>query len=786
MMQDFGLRWFRRIVRPGIVLGLSTISAALAVRGETVSLSTPWLELQIDRGSGQIVAFVDSASRQNFSYPVAGGNLWELELAGAPPIKLCPTNALACRVDKLGGPEPGLRLVWSQFEGFEASPLRVEVTVRLDRKQPLSRWRLAVETPGGRAIERIRFPRIHSLPRLERERLAVPFWAGLLADKPRQIFTSSSPGGVRQEYDYPGLCSMQCLTFYSDAGPGLYAACDDVAGYRKLFAVFSPGPTPLEWKAGTGPGPEKTVGAASAPDLGLELVHLPDRREATRPRYVLPYSALLGTFHGNWFEAAAIYRAWATNQVWARESRWKRGRVPSWIADTGLWIWNRGRSPEVVDPAIVMQRELGLPVSLFWHWWHGCAYDTGFPEYLPPREGEASFAAALGRAHDHEVRALVYMNQRLWGMTTASWTNENAAAFAVKAADGQVKPEVYNSFTKSPCASMCLGTDFWRTKYAGLATEAFRRLGVDGIYMDQACSSLSCFNPHHGHPPGGGAYWMSGFKSLVTTLRQRCADRGGIALAGEGCAENWLPHLDLMLALDVSRERYCAPDGWDPIPLFQAVYHGYTTFFGSYSSLTTPPYDDLWPAEFAPKQPLELLDRQFSRQFILEQARAFVWGQQPTLANFRPEQLRERSVEIAYVIRLARLRRLALKYLQDGTMLSPPTIEAPDEEVPMSRLSIYAGQQDSLKSYSKRIPLVLASAWRAADGSVAIVAANVADRSLTAKILFDPARSGLRKPGRFDAIAPPGAPPKCGPGTDALQLDLAPLQARVFEWRTER
>ena len=32
---------------------------------------------------------------------------------------------------------------------------------------------------------------------------------------------------------------------------------------------------------------------------------------------------------------------------------------------------------------------------------------------------------------------------------------------------------------------------------------AIRELGVDGIYMDQACSSLSCFDATHGHPLGG-------------------------------------------------------------------------------------------------------------------------------------------------------------------------------------------------------------------------------------------------------------------------------------------
>ena len=69
--------------------------------------------------------------------------------------------------------------------------------------------------------------------------------------------------------------------------------------------------------------------------------------------------------------------------------------------------------------------------------------------------------------------------------------------------------------------------------------------------------------------------------------------RGEIVLAGEGCGEAWLPYLDLMLTLQVSRERYSPPnDPWEVIPFFQAVYHPYAVTYGSYSSLTMPPYDE--------------------------------------------------------------------------------------------------------------------------------------------------------------------------------------------------
>jgi hypothetical protein len=738
--------------------GVPGSAEIVRVRGER-------LQLGVDRESGRILELIDGVSGRNFAGDAAeAAGWWSLELAGNPGVAVASTNARSFRVEVLPAGERragGLRLSWAGFGVPDAPGLRVEVIAEVEAREGVSWWRIAAEGLGNRTVERLRFPRLLGLPRLERERLAMPFWAGLLARDPRSALAGGGGTGTRREFDYPGHASLQCLAFYSEGGPGLSMQCDDEAGYRKLFAAFG----------------------GSGQALHLEIVHLAERGPGDGGRYALPYAVGLRVFEGDWYGAAAAYRGWATNRVWARESRWRGGKVPRWIADTGLWIWNRGRSPGVLEPAIALQREAGLPVSVFWHWWHGCAYDTGFPEYLPPREGDDAFAAALERAHAHDVRALVYMNQRLWGMTTASWTNENAARFAVKAPDGTVRPEVYNTFTRLPCATMCLATEFWRGKYAGLAAEAFNRLGVDGIYMDQACSSLACYDPAHGHPPGGGTYWMNGFRALAADLRRRCPDRGGPALAGEGCAENWLPYLDLFLALDFSRERFAAPDGWDPIPFFHAVYHGYAVFYGNYSSLTMPPYDDLWPAATAPAKPLQLLDARFRRQFLLEQARSFTWGQQLTLANFRPEHLRERPEEIAYLLRLAHLRRAALRYLQDGTLLPPPPIEVATEEIPMSRLSIYAGQQGALREFRKTVCPVLASVWRAPDGGVAVALASISDQALEPTLILDSARYGLSPGARAFPVGPTGGEPLGERRGAAIVLRprLAPRDARVWE-----
>ena len=160
------------------------------------------------------------------------------------------------------------------------------------------------------------------------------------------------------------------------------------------------------------------------------------------------------------------------------------------------------------------------------------------------------------------------------------------------------------------------------------------------------------------------------------------------------------------------------------------MYHGYAIQYGNYASLTRPPYDSLLPAEFAPETPLQLLDDKFRYQFRMEQARSFVWGQQLCLANFTEEQLTRRTAELEYLKRLALLRKQALPYLLHGTFLGFPDLEIPEMEIPMSRLSIYAGQRDAVQEYVKTVPRILSCIWQNDKGNIVVPVVNISDELL--------------------------------------------------------
>jgi hypothetical protein len=769
-------------------LSLFIASGQKAAPVQTVNLANPTLNIGLDAANGRLVKLIDTQIGLDFIGMAAPTNaLWRIDLLpGCVPNMITPAMAGKFRWEY---PQPygrELKMVWEDFGLPSPNPLQVEVRVTLANHDPLSAWSIRIQMPDPLRIEKVHFPRVPGITRQPEERLAVPLWMGQLTESPRQLLASTNNTAHRFDWSYPGALSLQCVALYRENGPGLYFSCDDTAAFPKTFAF---------WGDTTG-------------QIGYEMIHYPEIDLRPQPSNYSPsYHALIGTFRGDWITAAERYRHWGTNQVWAVRSRLNRGLVPDWLLKTSLWVWNRGRSEGVVGPTLDLAKELQLPVSIFWHWWHGCPYDTGFPDYLPPREGTEHFKFALDQAHKSNVNAIVYMNQRLWGMTTRSWKRLGAARYAVEALDGKVKPEIYNTYTEQPCAAMCLATPFWRGIYASIATTAVRNLGVDGIYMDQACSSLLCYDPEHGHPPGGGTYWINGYGLLAADLRARTRPLKNLLLAGEGVGEAWLPYLDLMLALQVSRERYATTnDGWTCIPFFHAVYHPYGVIYGNYSSLTIPPYDELWPAEFAPKVPLQLLDRKFATQFYLEQARTFAWGNQPTIANYLPSQRQERGEEIQYLLKLARVRAQGVKYLLYGTFLRPPAITNSPVGFAISHLSIYAGRKGKAEAAKKTPPSktnevagpakieapveatsppLICGAWNAKDGSVGIALANIT--SAPQPFQMDARQYGFRAGDRVSLIEENGRN-ELGPieANGKVALEVGPRDAVILEFNHPR
>lgn len=754
----------KRMTSPkgSLALALLLASTPLSAQGPGAArpalpeIQSPGLRLRLSPVDGHIESLRDADGWQLAGAASDSIGVWSMVLSpGTTPSRIHAAQARRFSWRRLGG--GGLELSWRDFPGHESLQVTATVTARRDTT---TAWHIALAGIGGLAVEQLHFPRVTGIgPLGTREELAVPQWMGERTREPRRLLAGPDGTGRRLEWTYPGQLSLQAISFTAPARGGLYFASDDTLAYRKQFAL---------WGDADGKAGYDVVHALSDPGKNA--------------RYSPAYAVLVGIVRGDWFSAIERYRAWGTRQYWARESRFATGKSPQWIRDTGIWVWNRGRSNVVLEPAAELQRDAGLPVSVFWHWWHHGPYDTSFPDYLPPREGAEAFTQAVARAHEAGLHAIVYMNQRLWCTETPSWTRENAERWAVRERDGTVRKETYMVFAPSPCAPMDVSTQFWRDKYAGIADTVIHQYKLDGIYMDQAVLSLACWSPDHGHPVGGGHYWMDGFRALARDLRQR----GGtlpLGFAGEGGGESWLPDLDAFLTLQVSQERYVDPaSGWEVLPIFQAAYHPYAVTYGTYGSLTWPPYDDLWPEKTRPANAMTLLDLKYRQQYLLEQARMFVWGMQPTIANFLPEQLTKRRREIDYLERLAKLRYGFRHWFQEGTMLRAPEVVVDSADVLMSRVSIYAARLGGATEARVPAPLVLAGAWKARDGRAALALASIADDARDVEVRFDPRRYGMRLGARLVRYGVEGRGEvvgRVGSGAMALRLRVGGLEGVV-------
>ena len=726
----------KQIILPALILACSE-----GVMGET--LSNGLVSLNFDE-AGRLASFVDKRTGRDLLTAPSAGNLWLIRRSDgsvwvpAEPVAVSQQKVAPCGLD---------------IKLRDAKGVQVLVRIRLDDGSSLVRWSMSLSgMEKDEAAAEIDFPLLKGLRGSMDDDLAVSTWLGSLIKRPRQ---SVGPGTPRIGWSWsnPGLLSMQMMALYDPQGNGFYMGSNDSLSWAKTYNISMDSQS-TEWF----------------------IRHYPSRGESG---YEMSYEAVAGPFKGDWLTAAQLYRDWAKNQKWCRESRFANGLTPRWARETDLWIWNRQRSPNVLGEALAMKRRTGARVNVLWHWWHGCSYDEGFPEYLPPREGSEPFIQAVHQAARKDVHGIVYMNSIQWGESTESWKRMDAGRYAVHGTEGQTFPYAHNVFTGRRLVPMCMATDFWRHHYATLADSVVNRYGLAGVYMDQACMNMLCYDPAHGHSVGGGNYWASSFRRLTDEIRHRAPS----TLAGEGSGEDWIPALDLFLTLEASRERYLGTTNTETIPLYQAVYHDYAITFGSYSSLVYPPYDDLWPDEYRPANREQSLPDDFNMQFRMEQARAFVWGMQPTLANCHDFLWDEKPQEMDFLRRLVNVRKRALKYLLYGVYTRAPQLDIPTQEIPLSRISIYAGRRGSTLTQDTRSePLVYAGAWRAKDGSLGLALAHIGEGGWSQRLRFRTADYDLPPRCRILVIDEQGRHKlaTCRDGWADISLRMGPRDVKVL------
>ncbi len=689
------------------------------------------------------------------------GQVWEFEPAGAGGALILETDG----VQRLGVPdrlcrsEPGtdgesVRFVFEgvRFEdGSESVSGRIEVAWRLADGLLLgSMSATAVDTDGPWRLSSLVFPCVSvGWEDPEATALVLPRELGKLVPRAASCLfadrTSIALSGAQ----------FQCLAWI-EGDRGLYLDTRDREGWLRTFCLERNG--------------EQAV--------RIQVRHLVPGDGASAGAFRLPYEAALGGTTGHWYDVARVYRKWALGQHWAR--RGPADRRESRFAEIACWVWNRGASARVCPPVAELAERIGHPVGLDWYWWHKHPYDTGYPDYFPPREGEACFKRVVRDLQRHNVFVQVYTNGVAWDMDGPMW-RDGGPACAVIRENGEVLAHAFNRFMGHRLAYVCGAAPGWPDILSGVVRDA-RALGLDGLYIDMiaiAGGVHSCHSPHHPHAPGGGSYGIQGFRRTLERLR---AENPGFPLTSESVQEQFLDLLEGGIVLSNSAERFAGYSEFggcpvEPVPLFNAVYHGRTVCFGNYALLDgVPPFDDLWPPEFRPDPARE---RDWAAlcpdQFAFEVARTVVFGCQPMVCNLTAEHLRDPRFEadIDFLVRLSRTFAEQRKFLLWGDMLEPGRLVGERRAVKFLRRYIFTkpGEETVIE---REYPAVLHSAWRAEDGEAAVLLVNT-----------------TRDPAAFAYQPPPGwAAPAAGCGELCLDegqltgvlparaIRLVPLRAR--------
>ena len=184
-----------------------------------------------------------------------------------------------------------------------------------------------------------------------------------------------------QNLTFPTQGIAQLVPYYTQSGNGLYVATYDGGDYHKTFRFD--GDTQRFLYTLTQPIPNTFA-------TGLD--------------FVLPYPLKIGVYQGGWFEAAQIYKQWATQQTWTNRGLLiNRSDIPQWLKDSELI------NISAVGPSINAAPQLAAYNALktFYDqsnlgiWWQGWTAD---PLYVIPAPG---FANTVNQLKNNNVYSFV-------------------------------------------------------------------------------------------------------------------------------------------------------------------------------------------------------------------------------------------------------------------------------------------------------------------------------------------------------------------------------------------
>ena len=733
----------------------------------TIVLETAGEVLRFDRGSGRLVSFRSGrAPEQEFIASAPDHPVFALQYLDGnrehQRVDSRSAGSFAFSVTAAAG-TTALALSFRRVGGMD---LDVTAVVRASKSEPLSRWGITVRSGAGLRIVDVQYPWVVCryslggaagsetlvLPHDFGKLLRAPTYESLGPDAPIAWQFTWRNGGFSH---YPGGQFAQFLAYHNDRA-GIYLATEDTEGRVKRFRCLH-----------------------REPGIRMGVSHVGDWPAGGER--TLEYDTVLGSFAGDWYDAAGLYRSWSLRQKWAVPLA-KRKDVPAWLLDSPVHITIRPQGIMDAGPVHPVQEflpyEKCVPllqriadrvraplVAVIMGWERAGSWV--YPDCFPPIGGDDSAARFARACRGKGWKVGSFCNGTRW-VVGHCWNDYDGRPYyrersgeqsVAREADGRPWHEVWDAAWR-PSLLQCAAAPMTRA----IAVDFVNRLlgwGLESIqFFDQNCGAATfpCFAEDHGHPPAPGRWMAEAMEHLVAEFR-RAAEAAGekeVIQSVEMCCNEYA--LQLFQQSD-SRVR---PPGHrvefgDVVPLYQFLFHECIVMHGMMSPGPEPYH-------------LEIAN---AANGVLGEACGGVLTGDGTLLdkdtyNWAPWEPKVGSPENGLeMIRTgtAMRRGPGRDFLVLGRMQKPPAIGG------------IRTVEWTFGAKANAIPAVFHSAWEAPDGRYAVALANWTTGSERVRIV-DP-RLGARAVVHACARADGRSELNLEPG--GREIDVPPLSIVLLE-----
>ncbi len=510
------------------------------------------------------------------------------------------------------------RIVFSNPSGGNL-PAALIATASITVSGNQSQWDLSVTGLGSNhTLTDVDFPELNLRANENNAQFLVPKYSGVLVP---------DPGASLIDYTlyYPRgwSATMQFLAYYNDAF-GVYLGFHDPKASLKYFHV-----------------------KAENDSLHFQGNVVIANKTLANNNWEMPGQFELDMFDGDWFDAALIYKNWAS----AEAEYWPQNTPERTLRQAELGrisVWGYYQSGATTTMTAAKQSMLdyttyftGAPVGIHWYQWNYLDMDDDYPNYFPERSGMASVVSDIQQSGNAYI--MPYINGRLYDTDlTGTWDYASRGyPYAAKKSDGTAYTQNFNGNT---FAVMCPTQLAWQSIITDTAQQLTNRIGSKGIYIDQvaAAGPVECMDASHHHPLGGGHWWRDGYKEMFAAVHN--AIPAGRFIAVEGGADYLANQVDGFLT-----------DGWltnNLVPAFQVVYSGKVQLLGKRTGTS----------------------RYHNQSFYCKLSQALVQGIEPGRTSLWIVHDSNADIAAPFVKKIATMRYKLKNFLAFGEMLRPLTL----------------------------------------------------------------------------------------------------------------